>query len=384
MLSRPRSPFDDLDPTAPALRAASLGAEVEGVLERVEPPTRHCGRRCGRVPNTVYGRDVLTNTPTHRLRTGPNPFGVDPRDDLLHAVPEGVEHWSETMYFHVWDPHAGAGVFVHVGRWPGDLELWWAQVIALLPGGELLVDRSWGRAPDDRGPATGNVRVRCEEPLRRWRLEFDGAGEPTTPARMAEGPVGAGRARSFRFTVDLEALAPVWDMHGAFGVDAPELGWAAFHHMQGFRTRGTLSVGTDRWPLDGVGHRDHSSGPRVIAGLGGLHCFVFVFPESGRVVNGLVTWTRNGVVDHRIASVQTAGRCLTADAATVTGLGDLATHEPRALTVTLLGEDGAPAVYDATWLHGYTLSLLEPNENVNGAARDGDADPLLVTQATVR
>lgn len=318
----------------------------------------------------------------HLLLTGENPFGVDPRQDLLHPVARDVADWGETMYFHVWDPASEAGIFVHTGRWPHDLDLWWAQVIALLPGGELLVDRSWGRASDDRGPATGNLRVACVEPLKRWRLTFDGAGEHTTLARMARGPVGAGRARAFRFTVDLDAAAPVWDLHGALGL--ADHGWAAVHHTQGFRSRGTLSAEGREWALDGVGHRDHSSGPRQIGDLGGLGFFVVVFPGSGRVANGMVTWQRDGTVGHRIYTDQQDGRCETGRGVTITGLGDLETHAPHDLELTLARAEGGTEVLRARWLHGYTLSLLEPNENLNGAGLGLEEDPLLLTQSTVR
>lgn len=330
----------------------------------------------------MYSQFAMSVSQTHRIIDGANPFGVDPRHDLLHAVEVGTPHWSETMYFHVWNPDAGVGVFVHVGRWPADLDLWWAQTIALLPDGELLVDRSWGRAADDRGPATGNLRVRCEEPLERWRLSFDGAGEPTTLARMAAGPVGAGVARAFRFEVELAAAAPVWDMHGAFGIDG--LNWAAHHHTQGFTATGVLTSEGREWSLDGVAHRDHSSGPRDFSGFGGLHFFTFVFPETGRVVNGLVNWKRDETVDHRVYTIQQDGRCEIGPEVRVTGLTDLATHEPRKLTVTLDRADGETHELQAEWLHGYTLTLLEPNENINGVAHGVEEDPLIVTQGTVR
>ena len=42
------------------------------------------------------------------------------------------------MYFHAWSPQHRVGVFVHTGRWPADLDLWWAQVIAV-PAAVLLV-----------------------------------------------------------------------------------------------------------------------------------------------------------------------------------------------------------------------------------------------------
>lgn len=319
---------------------------------------------------------------SQRTLHGSNPFKVEPGLDLLHEVRSDVPHWSETMYFHVWDPTQNVGVFIHVGRWPTDLDLWWAQVIALLPDGELLVDRSWGRASDDRGPATGNLRVECVEPQQRWRLHFDGAGEPTQLAQMAKGPVGSGRARAFRFELDLDAVAPVWDMHAALGISG--LSWAAAHHVQGFRAAGRLTSEGRSWEIAGVAHRDHSSGPRHFAAFGGLHFFTVVFPETGRVLNGLVNWKRDGAVDHRVYTEQQDGRCEVGDKVQVTGLDDLSTHQPRSLNILLGRDDGRTDTYLAEWLHGYTLTLLEPNENINGAAHDEEDDPLLVTQSTVR
>ncbi|MEZ0366045.1 hypothetical protein ACAG26_20425 [Mycobacterium sp. pUA109] len=318
-----------------------------------------------------------------RVRTGDNPFDVDPALDLLCAVPEGIPGWSETMFFHVWSPAGHVGIFVHIGRWPGDLDLWWAQVIALLPNGVLLVDRSWGRAGDERGPATGNLRVACLEPLRRWRLTFDGAGQVTDLGSMAAAPVGAGTARDFGFEVELEAAAPVWDLHAALGIDG--LNWASAHHTQGFRATGWLKSQGRRWALDGgVALRDHSSGPRDIGGLGGLHFFLVVFPGSGRVVNGLVNWRLDGRVDHRTYAFQEAGRCETGGEVRVTGLESYVSHEPRQLQITLGRADGSVHTMDAEWLHGYTLTLLEPNENINGVDISVQQDPLIITQGTVR
>lgn len=326
------------------------------------------------------------DAPAIVVRTGDNPFGVDPQTDLLHGVPAGRPDWSETMYFHVWSPDEGVGFFVHTGRWPGDLELWWAQTIALLPDGQLLVDRSWGRAGDDRGPATGNLRISCEEPLHRWRLRFDGAGEMTTRAKMADGPSGAGPAMAFSFDVELQAAAPVWDMHGALGVETAsidDLSWANFHHTQGFTATGKLATQQQSWEINGVGHRDHSSGHRDVSELGGLHFFVFVFPGAARVVNGLVNWRTNGAVDHRVFTFQQDGICETGSSVRVTGLLDYVTHEPKQLTVTV---DRAAGPYQmaATWLQGYSLTFLAPNENLNGVDLRTEPDAVVVTQSTVR
>ncbi len=316
-----------------------------------------------------------------RILLGDNPFDVAPTLDLLHEVRMDVPSWSETQFFQVWSPDSSAGVFVHTGRWPGDLDLWWAQVIAMLPDGTLLVDRSWGRAVDSSGPATGNLRVHCQQPLKNWRIRFDGAGEPSDLATMAGGPIGSTHARAFSFDIELQAIAPVWDMHGALGIH--DVGWASRHHTQGMRSRGVLQVeGLNPIELSGVGCRDHSSGPRILTDVGGLQFFVVVFPESGRVANGLVNWRRSGEVAHRVYTIQQAGRCEIGFDVSVTGLAELSTHAPHNVVVNMRG--ASSHLYRAQWLHGYTLTLLEPNLNVNGAVVDAQDDPLFITQGAFR
>lgn len=318
-----------------------------------------------------------------RRIAGADPFHVDPALDLPHPVPADVPGWSETAYVHVWNPDDGVGVFVHVGRWPGDPTLWWAQVVALLPDGSLVVDRSWGRGGDDRGPATGNVSLRCTEEQRRWHVRFDGAGEPTTLAAMAAGPVGAGRAVPLSFDVELTALAPVWDLHAAAGLT--DLGWAAVHHSQGLRSTGWLRRGTDEYALDGVAHRDHSSGARDLGGLGGLTFLLAVFPVEGRVVNALEMLDRVGAPQPGLTGSQGVDLVEIGTALPGPGLDRVDTLAPRSGTVTRIDPDGGHEDLRFEVLHGYVLTLAEPNENLNGVVLGGaDDDPLIVTQSTVR
>ena len=319
---------------------------------------------------------------------GSNPFDVDPELDLLHPVQRDTPHWSETHFFHVWSPEEGVGLFLHTGRWPGDLDLWWAQTIALLPDGELLVDRSWGRAVDNRGPSTGNLHLTCEEPLSRWKIRFDGAGEVTDVRRMSEeGPSGAGPACAFQADIDLTAAAPVWDMGAALGApkaQIDDLSWASTHFTQGFTAKGELRAGDRSWKIDGTGIRDHSSGPRDVSELGGLGFWVVVFPEAGRVVNGLVNWKPDGQVDHRVATVFENDSTTTVFDARCTGLESPVTHSPHEITIEMASVEGGVDTYEAERIHGYSLTFLEPNENLNGIDLRSQPDGLIITQSTVR
>ena len=51
---------------------------------------------------------------------------------------------------------------------------------------------------------------------------------------------------------------------------------------------------------------------------------------------------------------------------------------------TLSPADESTQVLKATWSHGYSLTYLQPNENINGVDLVSQPDPVGVTQSTVR
>jgi hypothetical protein len=51
---------------------------------------------------------------------------------------------------------------------------------------------------------------------------------------------------------------------------------------------------------------------------------------------------------------------------------------------TLSRADESTQVLKATWSQGYSLTYLQPNENINGVDLVSQPDPVVVTQSTVR
>jgi hypothetical protein len=302
---------------------------------------------------------------------GANPFDVDPACDLPLPVQDGVLHYSETMFFIAINPDTGASVFVHLGRTPEELELWWAQTIAVLPDGRVVVDRSFGRSADPRGPATGNLSVRCTEPLQSWELDFDGAGEVTTAEAMAASVVGAGRAVPMSFSVKLRAAAPVCDFARILGADAFD--WANAHQEQNLWSIGSLTVAGEVFDVTGVGFRDHSNGPRDFGKMGGDHFAFIGFPGSKRMIHALVAWSRDTEdVSIRMGGVYEAGKYEILDEVTMTGLIDPATAEPRELEMSMTRADQGPISLRGRVLSNFTITLGAPNINLNGALRGRD------------
>ena len=302
----------------------------------------------------------------HRVYQGENPFELEDRIDFPQPVHPEIEHYSETMFFIAINPESGATVFVHLGRTPGELDLWWAQTIALLPGGVVVADRSYGRSADPRGPATGNLSVRCMEPLTRWELSFDGAGEKTTSEQTGTRPVGSGEAVPMAFELELRAAAPVCDFARILGAGAFD--WANSHQEQNLWATGEVRIAGERFDISGAAFRDHSTGPRNFAEMGGDHFIFLNFPRSGRTLHGLVAWSRETEqVGIRMAGVHEGDRYEILPHVEMTGLIEHETASPRELELAIGRPEEDPIVLPGEILHHFTITLGAPNVNVNGA-----------------
>jgi hypothetical protein len=337
---------------------------------------------------------MSTGVSESRVLTGDNPFGVSPDHYRRCAEPDySDELWSETHFWSAWNPDEGVGLFIHVGTTPEDADLWWAQVMVMLPGGRTLADMSWGRSPDRNGPTTGNFRARSPR-LGHFTLGFDGAGEYTTSAEMARRVVGVGRMLPFSFEIELAPAMPVWDLFKATMIGERE--WGGVHHEQTHSATGRLKVAGregGEWRLDGCSFRDHSIGHRDFSRLGGDHLFGVHFPDSGRSVQTLLMWNNDGEVEIRSASIWENGELELIGDVQMTGV-EHGVHGPTSLTA-LTGE---PLAFD--WVvirrgavqvtarvevqHTVVMSNTSPNTNFNGAALDAGDSALLLAECAVK
>ncbi len=337
----------------------------------------------------------MSVTATNKVLTGDNPFGIDiDHYKIMGVPPQGDAAWSETHYWAIWNPEQNIGVYVHMGVDEVDKYLWWAQVFAYLPNGIIVADRSWGRSEDRLGPRTGNFSAICTEPLKRWKLKFDGAGEVVSSDEMGRRLVGAGPAVPMSFEVDMVATMPIWDLYKAVDIGTHKLG--GVHHEQVLVSTGTLTIGAAEyggtWRLDGTVSRDHSRGSRDLSQLGGDHLFGFYFPESKRSVQALIMWDAQGKVAIRAASIGRGDELeLTSDVETTgtekdrakpNGLMD-SLGNPKTFTMTL-GLNEGRMVLQGEVLHTLQCSLIGSNTNVNGTAYSIPGDHLVTVECPVR
>ena len=330
----------------------------------------------------------------NRILTGDNPFGIPlTHYDHLREPQFNVPGWSETHYWAIWNPDANVGVYVHLGTDPQDITLWWAQVFAYLPGGMVVADRSFGRSPDRRGPNTGNFQARCTEPLKRWTLHFDGAGELLRSAEFATRLAGAGPSVPLAFDVEMTATMPIWDLYKAVDTGTHKIG--GIHHEQVMTCTGTLHVGGKQggdWRLDGVVSRDHSSGARDLSEFGGDNFFGAYFPNSKRSLQTLIMWDRHGKIGIRSATLHQGDEMELITDVEMTGLEF--TSEKPASMIDAQGNprnfflrfttSGEKVQIQGESLHYLCISLFGANTNVNVCAINEPGNPLINVETPVR
>lgn len=220
-------------------------------------------------------------------------LSIAPGDESLHA-PGTDPLWSESLYLNFSDASGGPGGFARLSRHPNRREAD-ALVGLYLPDGGVGLALYTGPLPEPDGAriAVGPLAFTCCEPLREWRVAFDGDVHVFADAgRVAEALASpSSSAASVRVALDLQ----IRGLHAPFHypqyrrvaqppphVPRPR-GWAqkvtralrrpaeirsalnmrkGRHYEQSVNVVGTVHMAGEPFVIEGSGHRDHSWGPR--------------------------------------------------------------------------------------------------------------------------
>jgi hypothetical protein len=291
--------------------------------------------------------------------------------------------WSETRWVGCWSPTADVGIYVHAGRFRRDLEMWWAQVGAYLPGRELCVDRFWGRNGSDAGVRFGGLDLEMSE--RGWRCTFDGVGELTSVAALAREVRGASApSRSMSFALTATAAAPVWDMY-ADSAGARESHASDMHIQQAYATHGALVVDGFERALDGIGFKDHSSGARDFRLWHGHRFLLIVTPEWSAHLLSLENPDRSPQTPWGVFFRD--GRHQSITAFSLPPMTD-AEGGPVDGELTFATSGGETFAFQFELVHGLPITITDANDNINGvdwSLSDGGAeDPALFVEGNAR
>jgi hypothetical protein len=299
-----------------------------------------------------------------------NPHEVPPEMDRVLPVLRDVSGYSETAFLTSWNPDAGVGLFIHVGRCQQDLDMWWAQTMAFLPDGRVATDRSYGRAPADNAHVqTGNLRLEMLGEFGVWRSRFDGAAEIVTPAELTERPRGAGVSRPMSWEFSTTAAGPIWDMYAAMGRDFT-LDWAkGGHAQQVLNIAGRLTVDGVEYPLDGTAANDHSFGPRDMGAVGHHHFLIGGYP--GGVIHGFSAFSTDGQPLVETGShVTGAGEHNAVKIVDIPGLERLDQIDGH-FEATMLEADGTKVSIHIELLNALSFTVTDDGDNINGVLWDG-------------
>jgi hypothetical protein len=287
--------------------------------------------------------------------------------------------WNETRWHGCWNADQEVGLFLHVGRFRADLDMWWAQSVAYLPGRRLLVDRSWGRVPDKDGVRIGNLDISLAE--NGWSARFDGVGELTDIAALSSAPRGASAPMTrAHWQVEATPSAPVWNL--TEHVQGPVEFAGDLHIQQGHRTTGSLVVEGREYRLDGIGFSDHSTGVRDWEPWAGHRFMLAVLPSA--TIHVITVLAADGQIrGHHGVIFGADGTVTRTTAFQMSPFVSFVVPEHVELTIT--PEGGEPLVLRAELAHAFPTCITEDNTNINGIDWKIDGDPvvLLVGLATV-
>jgi hypothetical protein len=295
----------------------------------------------------------------------------------LNVTPKyDVPKWNETRWNGCWNPEQGVGIYLHMGRYRYDLDMWWAQIVAYLPDQELVVQKLWGRSTHGAGVGLDGFELAMTE--NGWTSTFDGVCELTNITALAAAPRGSSAPlRSVRWDLTATEVTPTWDMYAETGGE--RLDHAGDAHVQGaFETTGSITVGGQEFRLDGVGFKDHSSGVRDFA-VWHSHTFLVIVhpewtaqlivmrtPEGEDMAPWGVFWRRDGSREP-IKSVE------------FPIMNDAYGGPVHSDLVFDIGT-GQRFEYDVELVHALPMTITEENDNINGVDWGVDGDPVIIVE----
>jgi hypothetical protein len=197
------------------------------------------------------------------------------RETPLSPPLPGLANWSENFCLASFDPRLGIGVWLHIGRWRKDLEIWRETVVVTWPDGSVTGYRAFGNARgSEHGPGGANFAIRLLEtggtgdPWRSFGYSFLGGVQRTASAALRGGLLPDGPRHRLSLELTFQSRSDIWDLH-RIGGSQDFVGTG--HIEQIGRVRGSIGFGETHYPFDALGNRDHSMGPRDTSSLGAHH-----------------------------------------------------------------------------------------------------------------
>ena len=241
------------------------------------------------------------------------PHGLTVEDEMPIAKLPDVPLWSENYCFDGYDPDAGIGFWLHVGRSSQDPRLWREQIYMTLRDDVHLVRKNYGCLPVESGAGAAALRFSCLEPFKRWRLRHFGTVRNVGRAELLAGPLADGHDELLEFDLTFEHTSPIWNI----GAKSANQIWCTAHYEQAGVCVGTLRRGGKTTQVRARSYRDHSRGPRELRQMD-QHAWIHGSFPDGRAF-GMFVFRVVGAPERNLAEafVYEGGRMHAAEVLTV-------------------------------------------------------------------
>ena len=188
---------------------------------------------------------------------------LEPQDDYTHK-PGEESNFNESMYFNVYDPSQRLGGFFRIGNRVNEGRAEMTACIYLPDGRVAFTFARPSISTNERFDA-GGMRFDVVRPLEELTVSYDGALTMLTdPLEMADPKQAFTSNPTVECAVSLRytASAPAVGGEPDTPRERPGEEFARAHYEQLVGASGSVTVGSEKWLINGFGLRDHSWGPR--------------------------------------------------------------------------------------------------------------------------
>ncbi|MCX8072302.1 MAG: hypothetical protein N3C12_07615 [Candidatus Binatia bacterium] len=188
---------------------------------------------------------------------------IQSHHDFLHTN-TGEPNFNESMYFNFYDRGCGWGGFLRIGNRPNE---GYAEVTLALyrPDGTALFQYQRPAITGHEALDAGGMRFEVLEPARHLRVSYAGAAVYLQRPLDLENPRQAFTSNPWRqveLQLDYYGLSPMYGGESPSDAKNTELVFARGHTEQHVRAVGVVTVDGETVPINALGLRDHSWGPR--------------------------------------------------------------------------------------------------------------------------
>jgi len=220
---------------------------------------------------------------------------LNQNDEYMHAIEE-ASNFNESMYINCFDHVTKMGGWFRVGNRPneGHAEM---SCCVYLPDGRVAFMFQRPTLTNNDALDSGGMKFSILSPFKHLRLTYEGELCVLNNPQDMDNPKLAFSENPkvmTKISIDFFNIGPVYggemvDDNGNPIEEAPEESFARAHYEQHMKAEGVIQIGTEHYPINGLGMRDHSWGPRYWQNLYWYRWLPMCFSEDFAMNISVVT-----------------------------------------------------------------------------------------------